>query len=100
MYLKFLGLYYLYFLNFSVSFILLSYLLAILSLKIKIITFLKFLHSLSIVKSLSYILSLSINPGYITEQVKRMPNFQLPNLWNEFHEHKLTPNPTTFKIAL
>ena len=35
-----------------------------------------------------------------TEQVKRLPYFHLPKIWNELYEQKYTPNPTTFKIAI
>lgn len=35
-----------------------------------------------------------------TDQIKRLPLFALPRLWNDFYEQKFTPNPTTFKIAI
>ena len=35
-----------------------------------------------------------------TEQVKRLPFFSLPKIWNDMPDFKLTSNPTTFKIAL
>ena len=35
-----------------------------------------------------------------TDQVKKLPFFALPQMWNELHVQKHTPNPTTFKIAI
>lgn len=35
-----------------------------------------------------------------TEQVKKLPYFALPKVWNELYEQKYTPNPITFKIAI
>lgn len=39
-------------------------------------------------------------PTARTEQVKRLTYFSLPKMWNDLHEQKYTPNPTTFKIAI
>ena len=35
-----------------------------------------------------------------TDHVKKLPFFAFPKMWNELPDFKLTPNPTTFKIAL
>jgi Reverse transcriptase (RNA-dependent DNA polymerase) len=39
-------------------------------------------------------------PHIINEQIRKLPYFSLPKLWNEMNIMKLTPNPTTFKIFL
>ena len=35
-----------------------------------------------------------------TDQVKRLPYFALPLMWNDLHVQKYTPHPITFKIAI
>ena len=35
-----------------------------------------------------------------TDQVKRLPYFALPTTWNELPDDRMTPNKTTFTIAL
>ena len=35
-----------------------------------------------------------------TDQTKKLPFISLPTIWNELPDFKLTPNKTTFKIAL
>ena len=35
-----------------------------------------------------------------TDHVKRLPFFSFPKIWNDLPDCKLSPNPTTFKIAL
>jgi hypothetical protein len=37
-------------------------------------------------------------PFAINEQVKRLPYFAFPKLWNDMSPMKYTPNPVTFKI--
>jgi hypothetical protein len=37
-------------------------------------------------------------PQAINEQLKKLPYFALPKLWNEITDMKFTPNPTTFKL--
>jgi hypothetical protein len=37
-------------------------------------------------------------PQAVNEQLKKLPYFALPKLWNEICDMKYVPNPTTFKL--
>jgi len=39
-------------------------------------------------------------PPVRTEQLKKLPYFFFPSLWNSLHEQKFTANEFTFKIEL
>ena len=39
-------------------------------------------------------------PFACTDQVKKLPFFSFPKIWNALPDSKLSNNPTTFKIAL
>jgi hypothetical protein len=39
-------------------------------------------------------------PLAINKQLRKLPFFTFPKMWNDLNVMKLTPNPTTFKIFL